>query len=88
MKKTIFALGIIGLILISGFYIKQKFYNSKRSLEKTKTEVKKLVDNNEIKSGDLIFQTSLSGQSKARPLKAGKAAATLITGSQALSPRA
>lgn len=65
MKKTIFALGIIGLILISGFYIKQKFYNSKRSLEKTKTEVKKLVDNNEIKSGDLIFQTSLSGQSKA-----------------------
>ena len=65
MKKTIFALGIIGLILISGFYIKQKFYNSKRSLEKTKTEVKKLVDNNEIKSGDLIFHIFFSGQSKA-----------------------
>jgi len=30
-----------------------------------KTEVKQLVDNDEIKNGDLIFQTSLSEQSRA-----------------------
>ncbi|MFD2890759.1 YiiX family permuted papain-like enzyme [Flavobacterium chuncheonense] len=65
MRKIIFALGITGLIFIGAFYIKQKFSNSKYNLEKAKTEVKKLVENNEIKNGDLIFQTSLSGQSKA-----------------------
>ena len=65
MKKIIFTIGISGLIFISGFYINQNFHNSNHNLEKANTEVKKLINNNEIKSGDLIFQTSLSGQSKA-----------------------
>jgi hypothetical protein len=52
MKKTIFILGLTGLIVLGGLYAKQKYY----SLENANTE---------IKNGDLIFQTSLSEQSKA-----------------------
>src|SRR5690554_6579361 len=65
MKKRIFILGILGLILVGGLYAKRKFYDPKHRLENAKSEVKKLTDKSEIKNGDLIFQTSLSGQSKA-----------------------
>ncbi len=65
MKKLIIILGLLGLILIGGLYAKRKFYSTKYRLENAKTEVKQLEDNEEIKNGDLIFQTSLSGQSKA-----------------------
>ena len=65
MKKTIFILGLLGLTIFGGLYAKRKFYDPKHRLENAKTEVKKLADQDEIKNGDLIFQTSLSGQSKA-----------------------
>ena len=65
MKKGIFILGLLVLILVGGLYVKRKFYDPKHRLDNAKTEVKKLADKNEIKNGDLIFQTSLSGQSKA-----------------------
>lgn len=65
MKKGIILLGLCGLVLIGGLYAKRKFYDPNYQLENVKTEVKKLVYKNEIKIGDLIFQTSLSGQSKA-----------------------
>lgn len=65
MKKTIFILGLLGLIIFCGLYAKHKFYDPKHRLENARTEVKKLADQHEIKNGDLIFQTSLSGQSKA-----------------------
>ena len=65
MKKSIILVVFLGLILISGLYAKRKFYDPKYRLENAKTEVKQLADNDEIKNGDLIFQTSLSGQSKA-----------------------
>ena len=65
MKKGIIILGLLGLIVFGGIYTKRKFYNPKLQLDNAKTEVKQLADNDEIKNGDLIFQTSLSEQSKA-----------------------
>ena len=65
MKKAIIILGLLGLTIFGGLYAKRKFYDPKHRLENAKTEVKQLADNHEIKNGDLIFQTSLSGQSKA-----------------------
>jgi len=65
MRKGIFIIVLLGLIIFGGFYTKQKFYDPKHRLDNAKTEVKQLSDNDEIKNGDLIFQTSLSGQSKA-----------------------
>lgn len=65
MKKSIILVVLLGLILIGGLYAKRKFYDPKYRFENAKTEVKQLADNEEIKNGDLIFQTSLSGQSKA-----------------------
>lgn len=65
MKKTIFILGLLGLTIFGGLYAKRKFYDPKHRLENARTEVKILADQDEIKNGDLIFQTSLSGQSKA-----------------------
>ena len=65
MKKGIFILGLLGLIIFGGLYAKRNFYEPKHRLDNAKTEAKQLADNDEIKNGDLIFQTSLSGQSKA-----------------------
>jgi hypothetical protein len=65
MKKGIVLLGLLGLIFMGGLYARRKFYDPKYQLGHAKKEVKKLTDQGEIKNGDLIFQTSLSGQSKA-----------------------
>ena len=55
----------MALTIFGGLYAKRKFYDPKHRLDNAKKEVKQLVDQDEIKNGDLIFQTSLSGQSKA-----------------------
>jgi uncharacterized protein YycO len=65
MKKIIFILVLLVLTIFGGLYAKRKFYDPKHRLENARTEVKKLADHDEIKNGDLIFQTSLSPQSKA-----------------------
>jgi uncharacterized protein YycO len=65
MKKGIIILGLIALSIFVGLYAKRNFYDPKFRLDNAKAEVKKLSDNDEIKNGDLIFQTSLSSQSKA-----------------------
>ena len=65
MKKSLIVLGLFGLILIGGLYAKRKYYDPKERLDNAKIEIKNLADKDEIKNGDLIFQTSLSGQSKA-----------------------
>jgi cell wall-associated NlpC family hydrolase len=65
MKKGIIILGFLGLILLGGFYAKKKYYDPKHRLENTKKFVNEFVESDELKNGDLIFQTSLSRQSKA-----------------------
>jgi hypothetical protein len=64
MKKVII-FGLVGLIIIGGLYAKRKYYDPKHRLENARREVNELVDKEEIQNGDLIFQTSLSRQSKA-----------------------
>ena len=65
MKKGIIILVLLGLILLGGLYAKRKYDTSKYRLKNVTHKVKALVDSDEIKNGDLIFQTSLSRQSKA-----------------------
>jgi uncharacterized protein YycO len=65
MKKVIIILGLLGLIVFGSFYATRNFFVQPKGLEKVKIEVKQLTNNQEIKNGDLIFQTSLSSQSKA-----------------------
>ncbi len=65
MRKVIIIVGLLILIGLGGFYAKKKFYDPKHRIENAKNEVRKLINNDEIRDGDLIFQTSLSAQSKA-----------------------
>ena len=65
MRKLFLLIGFIALNLITVFYAKRKFDDSKDRLENAKADIQKLAEKDEIKNGDLIFQTSLSQQSKA-----------------------
>lgn len=65
MKKGILSLVILGLLIFGGFYAKRKFYDPKNRLQNAQTEIKALLKEVDLKDGDLIFQTSLSAQSKA-----------------------
>jgi hypothetical protein len=65
MKKGIIIVGIVGLAIVGGLNAKRKFYDPQKRLENTKTIVKQPAEKDEIKNGDLIFQSSLSGQSQA-----------------------
>ena len=65
MKKIILIFGLIGILILGGLYVKQKYYDKNRRAENIKIEVRKPASASEIRDGDLIFQTSLSGQSKA-----------------------
>jgi len=65
MKRTFVIIGLICLFAFGAFYFKQKSDDKNLSNEKVKSELKQLFDNDQLKNGDLIFQTSQSGQSKA-----------------------
>ena len=65
MKKTILLIGLIAILLVGGLYAKRKYYDPRQRLDNARTEVLILVDNSELREGDLIFQTSLSRQSQA-----------------------
>jgi hypothetical protein len=65
MKKLTIIIISLTFLICSGFYAKRKLYDSKYSLEIARTEIQDLKENNKLKEGDIIFQTSLSRQSKA-----------------------
>jgi len=65
LKKVIIIFGIFGLIILCGLFAKQKFYNPKHQLDNLKILQNKLAEIDNIKEGDLIFQSSLSEQCKA-----------------------
>lgn len=65
MKRVILILGLAGLLLLGGIYAKRRYYDPKHHLNNAKSQVEILANNNTLKNGDLIFQSSFSAQSKA-----------------------
>lgn len=65
MKKIFFILAILGLTVCGGLYGYSHFFNSSDSFENARKEIQDLVNQGAIQDGDIIFQTSLSEQSKA-----------------------
>lgn len=66
-KKLIIILTAVILIVVCGLYAKQKFYDPRHRLE----QAANLAKQGDFKDGDIIFHTSLSGQSKAIQLATG-----------------
>jgi hypothetical protein len=65
MKKNIFKLSLLVLTILGVLYARQIYIGHKEPLQAAREEVSTLIDKNGIKDGDLIFQVSLSSQSKA-----------------------
>lgn len=65
MRKATITFLIISLLIFAAILVKQQFYDSNYKLESAETEVSELSSNDALKNGDIIFQTSLSNQSKA-----------------------
>jgi uncharacterized protein YycO len=63
--KKISMFVLLGLTILIVIYAKKKFYDPKQKIYNAKREVVQLKKSNELRNGDLIFQTSLSAQSKA-----------------------
>lgn len=64
MKKLLL-LPLLALLLIGGLYIKKRFYDPKLLLHDVQLQVDELKKDSTLKDGDIIFQTSLSKQSRA-----------------------
>ncbi len=65
MKKYIVALIFLALSALVGFYFIKKIYSHENKFTESKKEISRLSESNKIHEGDIIFQTSLSAQSKA-----------------------
>lgn len=65
MKKSTLVLGLLVVSILTGFLLFEKYDTPQPQFEAPKNEEKKLAPDNGIRDGDLIFQTSLSGQSEA-----------------------
>lgn len=65
MKKNILFLSLLVILMLAGIFVKRYFYGAENALSLARSNVEQLSKNNEIRNGDLIFQTSLSGQSVA-----------------------
>ena len=76
MKKIIIILGLLGLTIFAGLYVKRKLYDPQHRLDNAKNEVKQLVANDEIKNGDIIFIPRF--QNKAKPFNLRQIQNTLI----------
>ena len=64
MKKLI-AIILLILILVAGYFVNKKYFAPKFKFEKAQKEVQNLSNKKILQDGDIIFQTSLSAQSKA-----------------------
>lgn len=66
MKKITIVLSLFAASAFGGvYYMKQKEHSQNNQLKNTIAERKHLTNQGELQDGDLIFQTSLSSQSKA-----------------------
>lgn len=64
MRKIFIISGIAALIIVAALYAKRKYYDPRHRMNHARREINAL-DKGEVQNGDLIFQTSLSRQSKA-----------------------
>jgi uncharacterized protein YycO len=64
MKNFFVILVFFGLTIFCGFLAKKKFYDLKHRIDNATKLVAEFAYKDELKNGDLIFQTSLSTQSK------------------------
>lgn len=65
MKKNVLVFVLISIISLAVIYFTKAFHHSSTRIDEVTFEVQKLMENNELQNGDIIFQTSLSAQSKA-----------------------
>lgn len=65
MKKYKVGLILLALFSFAAFFIVRKVFNTKNKLITAQEEIRELSASNDIHDGDIIFQTSLSAQSKA-----------------------
>ncbi len=65
MKKILLLFTLTGILLLGGLYAKRKWYDPEQARGKAAAEVAKLTGEDELQTGDIIFQTSRSRQSKA-----------------------
>jgi hypothetical protein len=65
MKQALPLIILAALTIAAGLYLKRKFFDPKHRLSNSAKQVAKLSENHALRDGDLIFQTSLSGQSQA-----------------------
>ena len=65
MKRIIIFILVLVTLGLVGIYAKRRIYDPRQKLALVDKQLSKLIDNDEIKEGDIIFQTSLSRQSKA-----------------------
>lgn len=65
MKKILIIIGIVILLIICGVYVNKRYFYPKYKTGISQEEVDKLKKQDIIQDGDIIFHTSLSGQSKA-----------------------
>jgi uncharacterized protein YycO len=65
MKKSTLVIGLLVVSILTGFLLFEKYDAPQPPFKASKNEEKKLAPDNDIRDGDLIFQTSLSGQSEA-----------------------
>lgn len=64
-KKLILLVGAAGIIIAGALFAKQKFFDYKYRVVTASQQASELAKENEIKDGDIIFQTDLSEQSLA-----------------------
>ena len=64
-NRQFLTIGLLGLGLLGGLYAVRYFYKAKPQFQSVTNQLADFTGEDEIRNGDLIFQTSLSGQSKA-----------------------
>jgi uncharacterized protein YycO len=65
MKKILASTLLLVFIILGVLYAKHRYFDPRNRLNNANEEVKRLIDKDEIREGDIIFQTSLSRQSGA-----------------------
>jgi Permuted papain-like amidase enzyme, YaeF/YiiX, C92 family len=65
MNKKIIILGFLGITIFGGLYAKRNMDTPSHLQGNTDAAVPQTTNKDDVKNGDLIFHTSLSGQSKA-----------------------